>query len=121
MVGMVWAGTAGQPAVGVVAYLPPGATLHACLSGVVRADYPSVLPLHAGAELTATIGHVPGGWGLLESLFSGIFPGQKVVAALAVYRIVYFLSPVLLALAVCAVDEGLRRLHMPVQGLAGRA
>lgn len=110
---------AGQLVVGLVAYLLLGATLHACLSGVAAADYPTVMALLAGAELTATISHVPGGWGLLESLFNGFYPGERALAALAMYRIVYFLAPFLLGLAIWAADEAFRRFNLSLGGLAG--
>ena len=84
------------------------------------------------ATVAGIISHVPGGVGVFESVMllglGPVLPPQAIAAALVVYRAVYFLIPVILAVGVLAGAEaahGLRRLqnHAPTRAtldIAGR-
>ncbi|WP_081689073.1 bifunctional lysylphosphatidylglycerol flippase/synthetase MprF [Inquilinus limosus] len=84
------------------------------------------------ATVAGIISHVPGGVGVFESVMllglGPVLPPQAIAAALVVYRAVYFLIPVMLAVGILAGAEtarGLRRLqsHAPTRltlDVAGR-
>ncbi len=84
------------------------------------------------ATVAGIISHVPGGVGVFESVMllglGTVLPPQAIAAALVVYRAVYFLIPVILAVGMLASAEtarGLRRLqsHAPTRltlDVAGR-
>ena len=49
--------------------------------------------------------HVPGGIGVLESIVLSLLPGASVLAALLMFRVVYYLAPLALGLALLALSE----------------
>jgi uncharacterized membrane protein YbhN (UPF0104 family) len=49
--------------------------------------------------------HVPGGLGVLESIVLSLLPGASVLAALLMFRVVYFLAPLALGLALLGLSE----------------
>jgi uncharacterized membrane protein YbhN (UPF0104 family) len=55
--------------------------------------------------MTALIGHVPGGWGVLEYITTTSLSGGEVLAGIVLFRAVYYLVPLLLGLVVFLVDE----------------
>ncbi len=73
-------------------------------------DFLTFLAIFAAAAMAGVISHVPGGIGVFESIVIAAMPPgvalEQVAAALLLYRIVYYLVPFALALAVVAVNEG---------------
>lgn len=67
------------------------------------ADYPTVLGALLFSAVASALVHVPGGIGVLEAIFVAAFaariPAASVLAALLVYRAVYYLLPLALAIA----------------------
>ena len=65
----------------------------------------------------ALISHVPGGLGVFESLMVLLLglPAAKVLPALALFRVIYYLVPLVGALLVLIVDEISQRRHQVVQ------
>lgn len=65
------------------------------------ADYPTVLGALLFSAVATAMVHVPGGVGVLEAIFvaafAGRIPAPAVLAALLVFRAVYYLVPLLLA------------------------
>jgi uncharacterized membrane protein YbhN (UPF0104 family) len=49
--------------------------------------------------------HVPGGIGVLESIILSLLPGASVLAALLLFRVVYYLVPLALGLTLLALSE----------------
>ena len=72
-------------------------------------DYISVLALFSVALAAGVLSHVPGGVGVFETVFlAGMPPGvplHQVAAALVLYRVIYYLLPFLISLAVVALNE----------------
>ena len=56
-----------------------------------------------GAYVLANTGviasHVPGGVGVLESIVLSLLPGASVLAALLMFRVIYYLAPLALGLS----------------------
>lgn len=73
------------------------------------ADYPTVLGACLFAAVATALAHVPAGLGVLEAVFVAVFAHRiaptQVLAALLAYRAIYFLVPLLLAVAGYALLE----------------
>src|SRR6185503_19293378 len=85
-----------------------GAVFFMCLPDSAVASYPHVLAVFVVALTAGIISHVPGGLGVFESIIlmvlSSEMPGNQVLAALLVFRVTYFLVPLVTA---CALFGGL--------------
>jgi uncharacterized membrane protein YbhN (UPF0104 family) len=83
---------------GVVAVL-----LHA------RVDYPTVLGVLLVAAVAGAVAHVPAGLGVLEAVFVALLssrvPTAELLAALLVYRAIYYLAPLGVAVALYLLLE----------------
>ena len=82
-----------------------------------RPDFLYFLGAFLAAQLVALISHVPGGLGVFESLMVLLLglPATKVLPALAMFRVIYYLVPLVGALLVLIVDEISQRRHQVVQ------
>jgi phosphatidylglycerol lysyltransferase len=78
-----------------------GAILFVCLPYPGAAGYLHVLAVFAVALTAGIISHVPGGVGVFDTIvlvgLSDQLPGDQVLAALLVFRIIYFLVPLIIA------------------------
>jgi len=103
-----------------------GAVFFMCLPDPAAASYPHVLAVFVVALTAGIISHVPGGLGVFETIIlvglSNEVPGNQILAALLVFRVMYFLLPLVTA---CGLFGGLeaiqarRRITRVSQGLAG--
>ena len=86
---------------------------------ISRPDFTFFLGAFLAAQLIALVSHVPGGIGVFESLMILLLKpwvtADEFLPALAVYRLVYYLFPLVVALAVLLVDEFNQRRHHVVQ------
>lgn len=82
--------------------LMPGASLHLL---------PSFILAYALGIVAAVITHVPGGIGVFETVVLAVLPGNRVAAfaALVAYRLIYYLLPLAVSLAMLAGRELSRR------------
>jgi uncharacterized membrane protein YbhN (UPF0104 family) len=96
---------AGQVAVGCVNYLCVAACLHQLLGGAAAIGYLDVAAAYVVAHTGMIASHVPGGLGVLESIVLSLLPGASVLAALLMFRVVYFLAPLALGLALLGLSE----------------
>src|SRR5690606_10366464 len=75
--------------------------------------YPIVLGTLLVAAIAGVVSHVPAGLGVLEAVFlavlGGVVPRGELLAAVLVYRALYYLFPLLLAGVVYAVTEAAAR------------
>jgi glycosyltransferase 2 family protein len=99
----------GQLIVGPLNFACVAACLHQALAGVGDVPYLGVASAYVIANVTSLITHVPGGLGVIESVVMFLFPGEKIVGALIVFRFVYFLVPLSLGSTLFAVTEILFR------------
>jgi phosphatidylglycerol lysyltransferase len=103
-----------------------GAVFFMCLPDPAAASYPHVLAVFVVALTAGIISHVPGGLGVFETIIlvglSNEVPGDQILAALLVFRVLYFLVPLVTA---CALFGGLeviqnrRRIARVSQDFAG--
>jgi phosphatidylglycerol lysyltransferase len=103
-----------------------GAVFFMCFPDPAGVSYPHVLAVFVVALTAGIISHVPGGLGVFETItlvgLSNEVPGDQVLAALLVFRVMYFLVPLVTA---CALFGGLeaiqarRRITRVSQDLAG--
>jgi uncharacterized membrane protein YbhN (UPF0104 family) len=97
--------TVGQIAVGSVNFVFIAAALYACLTPLVNVEYTQVVTLLILGDAAAIIGHVPGGWGVLEFIVSSVLTGANVIAGIVVFRAIYYLAPLVLGVGVLIADE----------------
>lgn len=99
--------------VSVAELLAAAAALFALLPGGTAAGFPVFLLAYALAIALGTASHVPGGLGVFEAVVIAAHPGDRpaLLAALILYRLIYYLLPLAIAVAVIAGREaqGLRR------------
>lgn len=95
----------GQIAAGAANYAAIAACLHACLRPFAEADYATAATLYVGADATALVGHVPGGWGVLEYVLTAALAQPQVITGILVFRTIYYLVPLVVGLAVFLQDE----------------
>jgi uncharacterized membrane protein YbhN (UPF0104 family) len=93
--------------------------LYACLRDFTDVTYPMIAALYVSSDMTALIGHVPGGWGVLEYITTTSLSGGEVLAGIVLFRAVYYLVPLLLGLVVFLVDEIVSR-HKQVEEIPSR-
>jgi uncharacterized membrane protein YbhN (UPF0104 family) len=93
-------------------WLLTGSILYAVLPSSLVIGYGTALRVYLVAQTVAVISHVPGGAGVFELIVLAlvdplIAPEQRaaVVASLVVFRVIYYLLPLVGALAVAAVAE----------------
>jgi uncharacterized membrane protein YbhN (UPF0104 family) len=96
---------AAQVGVGSLNYLCVAACLHALLGNAGAIAYLDVTGAYVLANTGVIASHVPGGIGVLESIVLSLLPGVSVLAALLLFRVVYYLVPLALGLALLALSE----------------
>src|SRR5690606_16812175 len=71
--------------------------------------YPTVLGILLLSSIAGVITHIPGGLGVLETIFITMLQHQlskgSILAALIGYRIIYFLIPLAIALIIYLIIE----------------
>jgi len=99
------------------------AALFVLVPHVGAAAYPAFFLGYALAIIIALISHVPGGIGVFETVMLAALPQvdrPALFAALIVYRLLYYMLPLLLGAFLLAAHEGWRFRH-PVGRALGRA
>lgn len=94
-----------QLAAGSLNYLCVAACLHALLNDRGTIGYLDAAGAYVLANTGVVASHVPGGVGVLESIVLSLLPGASVLAALLIFRVVYYLVPLALGLALLALSE----------------
>jgi glycosyltransferase 2 family protein len=96
---------AAQIGAGSLNYLCVAACLHQLLGGSGAVGYFEVAAAYVLANTGVIASHVPGGIGVLESIILSLLPGASVLAALLMFRVVYYLAPLALGLTLLALSE----------------
>jgi phosphatidylglycerol lysyltransferase len=114
----------GQVLVGCVDWFCAGLVLYVLLPAPAPGLF-HFLAIYMMAQIIGVTSHVPGGLGVFETVIvfslSGAVPGDRLLAALLMYRVVYYLAPLALALVGFLAAELLRqraRLSAGAQGVA---
>lgn len=89
-----------QVVVGALDWLLAAGVFYALLPDLTRGSYEHILVIYVFAQIAGIISHIPGGLGVFEAVmlaFLGASVGsQNLVAALVVYRGIYYLLPLLI-------------------------
>ncbi|MGP7794736.1 bifunctional lysylphosphatidylglycerol flippase/synthetase MprF [Sphingomonas sp. CLY1604] len=82
--------------------------------------FPAFVVAYAVAVVVALLLHVPGGLGVFETVVLATVPGDRpaLFAALLLYRLIYYLLPLLIAAIGIAAAEGWRLRHPIRRGLS---
>jgi glycosyltransferase 2 family protein len=99
-----------QIGTGTLNVLLIGSALYACLEPFTSAGFLSVMTLYVGADAAAIVGHVPGGWGVLEYVMLHFLEEPRLIAGVVAFRAVYYLVPLIVALAIFLKDESVNAL-----------
>lgn len=92
------------------------ATLFILIPGIDPSLWPAFFVGYTLAIIAVLITHVPGGIGVFEAVILAALPmanRPELIAALLVYRLIYYILPLLLSVAIVAFQEG-RRWRTPV-------
>lgn len=99
------------------------AALYVLVPGVDASLYPTFFLGYALAIIVALISHVPGGLGIFEAVIIATLPDvdrPTLLAALVAYRLIYYLLPLFLGVALILLHEG-RAWRRPVGRALGGA
>ncbi|MDQ6689986.1 MAG: bifunctional lysylphosphatidylglycerol flippase/synthetase MprF, partial [Gemmatimonadota bacterium] len=98
-----------QLSVAIVDWTTAGAVLYVLLPSGYRLAFLPVLGVFLIAQFAGILSHVPGGLGVFEAivvvLLRGRIPAASIVGALVAYRAVYYLLPLVIALAILIAFE----------------
>lgn len=101
-----------QTAVSAVDWALAGGVFYALLPPSANLSYPSVLSVFLLAQIAGLISHVPGGLGVFEAvvlhLLSPTISASSVLGSLLVYRVIYYLLPLVLGAALLGTHETLQ-------------
>jgi uncharacterized membrane protein YbhN (UPF0104 family) len=100
-----WQLAVGQVLLGPAQPLIVGTVLFACVRPLAEIGYADTVSLYAAADTAAILGHVPGGWGVLEYVFTQFADGPGVLAGVLVFRGLYYLLMLLIGAATLILDE----------------
>jgi uncharacterized membrane protein YbhN (UPF0104 family) len=104
--------TLGQMTLGVADLCAAAGVLYVLLPAHTAIDFPTFAATYVFAAILGIVSHAPGGIGVFEATMIKFVPapsGEKMIAALLLFRIIYYLVPFVLALALLGANEALRR------------
>ena len=112
-----------QPLLAALDLAAASAALFVLVPGAPAEQFPIFFLGYALAMIAALVTHVPGGVGVFEAVMVAALPGTDqaaLLAALILYRVIYYLLPLALAAVLLAVHER-RRLKAPIHTAIGAA
>ncbi len=86
-------------------------------SGNPNINFSTVLVAYLTGQIITVLTHVPGGYGILESVLLSFFPDEtsgSVVAAIVLFRVIYYFLPFIPATALVLYNE-YRVKHRPIE------
>lgn len=106
-------------AIAIVDLAAASAALFVLVPDLGPALFPAFLFAYALAIVIALVSHVPGGVGVFEAVMIASVPGDRpdVFAALLLYRLIYYLLPLLVAAGGVLLAEGYRLRHPIAHGV----
>ncbi|SEN44478.1 phosphatidylglycerol lysyltransferase [Sphingomonas gellani] len=109
------AGIGALAAVSLIDLATAAAALAILVPGIGMGDMPVLVLAYALALLAGVVTHVPGGIGVFEAVMLTALPGDRpaLFAALLLYRLIYYLLPLLIAGVLVVGIEG-ARLRRPI-------
>lgn len=97
-----------QILVGTVNFALVAACLAQALAVVAEVPYLGVASVYVLANVATLITHVPGGLGVIESVVTLLIRSEAVIGAVIVFRLVYFIVPLMLGATTFAIIGGRR-------------
>lgn len=95
-----------QLAIGTCNFLLVAGVLHQLLRAAgADIGYLTVATLYTAGNIAAIITHVPGGLGVIEAAVLSVLPSGAVIGALVAFRVIYYLVPFVIGLALLAAFE----------------
>ncbi|MEN3748714.1 bifunctional lysylphosphatidylglycerol flippase/synthetase MprF [Sphingomonas sp. HF-S3] len=110
-----------QIAISALDLAAASAALLVLVPGASAGQFPIFFLGYALAIIAALVTHVPGGVGVFEAVIIAVMPGVEpshILAALILYRVVYYILPLIVAAAMLAIHER-RRLRQPLATAMG--
>lgn len=103
--------TLGQTVLGVIDVCAGAAVLYVLLPSGHDVDFISFAAIYSFAAIIGIASHSPGGLGVFEATMLNAIPAPtgQVLASLLLFRIIYYLVPFVLALALLGANESVRR------------
>lgn len=104
--------TVGQMALGVTDLCAAAGVLYVLLPKETLIDFPTFAATYVFGCILGIASHAPGGIGVFEATMLKFVPAPTeaaMIASLLLFRIIYYLVPFVLALALLGANEGLRR------------
>jgi len=104
--------TLGQICLGVIDLCAAAGTLYALLSPPRSIDYVTFVAVYVFGSLLGIASNAPGGIGVFEATMLKTVPAHSqaaLFAALLLFRIIYYLVPFVLALAMLGAHESVKR------------
>lgn len=101
-----------QICVGAADLCAAAAALYTILPPAIDLDFMSFVAVYIFACVLGVASHTPGGIGVFEATMLHALPGapqESLLAALLLFRAIYYFIPFILALAALGADEGARR------------
>jgi uncharacterized membrane protein YbhN (UPF0104 family) len=95
----------GQLVIGAANFAMVAACLHQAVAGATDAPYLGVATAYVLANVATLASHVPGGLGVIEGVVLYFIPGETVIGAVIVFRLVYYLIPLVLGGILFAATE----------------
>ena len=102
----------GQMALGVMDLCSAAAVLYVLLPSHSGVDFFTFASVYVFASLLGIVSHAPGGIGVFEATMLKVLPApsqEALLASLLMFRILYYVIPFVLALALLGANEGGRR------------
>ena len=106
----------GQIGLSVVDWLLTGTVLFVLLPAAAGLSYLAFLSIYLIAQTAGVVSHVPAGFGVFEGAFISLLAASDssmstsvIAASLVVYRVIYYLIPLVAAIAIAAVADLRRR------------
>jgi glycosyltransferase 2 family protein len=94
-----------QIVLGTINFALVAGCLHQSLNAFAEVAYPAVATVYVLANSAAIASHVPGGLGVIEASVLLLLPGHSSLAAVLLFRLAYFLVPLLFGLAAFSLSE----------------
>jgi uncharacterized membrane protein YbhN (UPF0104 family) len=87
-----------QVGVGCLNFVLVAGTLYSLLGDAVEVSLLTFASFYAAGNALSILSHVPGGFGVLESVVLAAVPGVDALGALILFRVVYYFGPLALGL-----------------------
>jgi uncharacterized membrane protein YbhN (UPF0104 family) len=108
-----WRIAAMQVVVGIVNFGFVCAALHQTVLSVAQIDYAAICATYLLASLVAIVSHAPGGIGVIEVVIIKVLPNVDALGPVLCFRVIYFLIPFAVGVAVFLSTEIHRRIARP--------